>query len=586
MSLRLCPSCALPLNAGHNFCPACGARVTHSEDRGQDEEALRARLQRAVGPDFEVGRLLGRGGFAEVFAAEDVRLGRPVAIKTLRSDLPITGGIAERFQREARAMAALRHPHVLEVYTVGSRDGVAYMVMPLVEGETLEAYLEREGPLAFAEARRILREVAAALDAAHETGVVHRDVKPENILLEGPNRRVLMADFGIVKAFEQSEDSLTRSGVFVGTPQYASPEQLSGDVVDHRSDIYSLGVVAYRMIAGRLPFEAESVQALVAKHLTEEPQPLWTVRGDCPETLAAAVDRCLAKDPGERWESLGDLVAVVEGRRDLPEGWVASGVPGLDGGRAPQVAGGARTVAEAVDALNRPLRAFRRFLAASVGVWLVLLLADGVLGLGGVSVWAFVVLVAAVAAHGGRLWSAGYEWGDLFHPPGAGDSGRITTAESRLLASPAENFGRFSTLVRGCVGDRAAIVRVFAGLAHQERERVPDLVAAVDDLVVRVKHLAIKIVGLESRLADAARRRDETLRRGASGDAEVATAELARRSSHLQELNAARDEAAVQLRRCAGTLAELRDILTEGVRLHPARALDELARRLPGLKRP
>ena len=581
MREQSCTTCGSFLEAGHRFCPSCGApAATRDEaDDASDEERSRRRLQSAVGSDYRIGRLIGRGGFAEVFEAEDARLGRKVAIKVVRPDLLVSGQLLARFQREARAIAGLRHPNVMEVYTVGEKGGVAYFVMPLVDGESLQERIERVGALPLDEAKAILVQAAGALAAAHRAGTVHRDVKPDNILLEGDPPRVLIADFGIAKALGEDTSQLTGSGVFVGTPQYMSPEQATGDGTDHRSDIYALGVVAFHMIAGRLPFEARSVQAIIAKHLTEPPPPLWTVRSDCPERLARIVERCLAKDPGERWASLAEMVEALEGDSELPARPTSIGVPGWDG-RAPPAAAGAATAADAVAALDAPLVAFRR-VAAGVGIGAVLLVVlDAVLGLGGLSAWVFVAAAAYLAARASRLWTAGYEWRDLVRSPEPGDAQRIITLDTPLSVLHGEDFGRFGSLVHGCTSDRAAIVRAFTTVPGQERKRFPELAATVDVLVARIKHLARKVVTLEERIAETVQRLDRGREAGPGTDPELATSALSRHAARLQELNSARDEAAAELRACVSRLEELRDTLTDRLRLDPARALDELTRTL------
>lgn len=575
-----CPSCAFPLDDVHNFCPSCGAPTpAPAEGLGsveQDETRSRVRLQRAVGSDFKVGSLIGRGGFAEVFEAEDTRLKRQVAIKVLRPELGVTADLLERFQREARAIAALRHPNVMEIYSVGEKDGVAYFVMPHIVGESLEAYLDRVGQIDLDEAQRILCEAASALDAAHRAGTVHRDVKPDNILLDGEGRRVLIADFGIAKALERKEAAITHSGMFVGTPQYMSPEQATGDPLDHRSDIYSLGVVAFRMVAGRLPFEAHNMQAMVAKHLTENPPPLWTLRSECPDRLARVVERCLAKDPGERWDSLRDMVDVMEGKAEMPAS-PRIGVPGLEAGRAPPGVGDARTLHEAVMALDAPLKAFRKLAALTLAAWIMLVIADGMIGLGGASAWVAVAVAVLLASRASRLWSAGYEWRDLVHTPPPEELGRITTAETALILPHSEDYGRFGSLVRTCTGDRAVTVRAFSKIPHVEQKRFPALHASADSMTSRVKHLARKVVTLEERIAETAGRLEKDRGAGPGGDAALAADALDRHAARLQELNAARDEAAAELRYCADMLAQMRDVLTERFGLDPGKALEDLA---------
>jgi serine/threonine-protein kinase len=276
---------------------------------------LKKALQRALGPGYELGDRIGAGGFAEVFRARDLRLKRDIAVKVLRPDLGLTPGMLERFRREAETVAALRHPNIVPIYDVGEQKGIAYIVMPLIEGESLRARMERDGAMPVAEVRRILTEAASGLAAAHDAGVIHRDIKPENIMLEGREARALLMDFGIAKAVGGEEDTplteegvapaLTSTGIIVGTPQYMSPEQACGDKsIDARTDQYSLAVVGYRMLAGTLPFEGDSTRAILYKQLVAEPAPLETKIPDVPPGISAAILRAMQKEPAERFPSM------------------------------------------------------------------------------------------------------------------------------------------------------------------------------------------------------------------------------------------------------------------------------------------
>ena len=318
-----CTSCHTSLPADAQFCPHCGAAtptgisretgtVQQPEADGIDDAAQRRRIQHALGENFELDRLLGRGGFAEVYAVTDLKLKRSVAVKVLHPDLVVTPTLIERFLREAQAVAKLRHPNIVPIYQVGEVGGLAFYVMPLIEGESLQTCLQRQGALPIGEARRILCEVAEALAVAHAAGIVHRDIKPDNIMLEGKERRAIVTDFGIAKALGSGESGLTGTGMLIGTPQYMSPEQASGDSqIDARSDIYSLGCVAYRMLSGRLPFEGDSAQAMIVAHIATPPEPIQRRRPDVPGDLAVAVMRALAKEPGSRWASAGELAAAL-----------------------------------------------------------------------------------------------------------------------------------------------------------------------------------------------------------------------------------------------------------------------------------
>jgi hypothetical protein len=277
------------------------------------EAEYRARLQTALGADFELRGLVGRGGFGSVYAAWDRKLERDVAVKALRHDLFPTPVVLERFQREAKALAQLRHPHILPVYEVGSGDGVAFMVTPFIRGDTLGAMFRRGEQVPPADALRWVGEIARALDAAHRAGLVHRDVKPDNILIEGHDRHAVLADFGIAKAAGGAD--LTTAGVAIGSPKYMSPEQASADrEVDARSDIYSLGAVAYELLSGRRPHEAESLQRLLVLQLTTEPPTLSVIAPQVPDAAASAVMRALARDPRARWQTAGELAAALAPR--------------------------------------------------------------------------------------------------------------------------------------------------------------------------------------------------------------------------------------------------------------------------------
>ena len=345
---RACLSCQTRIPGGALCCPSCGAAApteiieeTGSAPRAAaerpDDAERRQRLQRALGENFQVGEPLGRGGFAEIYAATDVKLDRAVAVKVLHPDEVVSsslimrllvGGQAkvlnpdpkvssshtERFLREARAIARLRHPGIIPIYQVGEAEGLAYYVMPLIAGGSLRAFAQGEGVLPIDEVRRILREVAEALAVVHEAGIVHRDIKPDNIMLEGKERRAVLTDFGVAKALAGSEAGLTGVGVIIGTPHYMSPEQAVGTTIDSRSDIYSLGVVAYQMLAGRLPFEGDSDQEVRLKHVTEPPPSVRAARPDLPDDLVEVIERCLEKQPDRRWQSASQLAARLAGQ--------------------------------------------------------------------------------------------------------------------------------------------------------------------------------------------------------------------------------------------------------------------------------
>ena len=272
-------------------------------------------FQEALAGHYALERELGRGGMGIVYLARDVRLDRSVAIKLLPPELAAQDKLRDRFLREARTAARLSHPHIVPIHAVDELRGYVFYVMSYVNGETLAERVANRGPLPPREASRVLREVAGALAAAHGQSVVHRDVKPGNILLERATGRAMVTDFGIARLAGAGE---TAAGELLGTPEYMSPEQAAGDEVDARSDIYSLGVVAYYMVSGQLPFTAPTIQAVLAKQLTQLPPPVASVAAGIPRSLAEAIDTCLTKDPSRRFQSaeaLSDALAPALVRR-------------------------------------------------------------------------------------------------------------------------------------------------------------------------------------------------------------------------------------------------------------------------------
>jgi predicted Ser/Thr protein kinase len=293
-----CTSCDAEAQAGARFCPQCAAPLPSESALAQDP--LRAALEAAIGFQYRIERLLGKGGMGAVYLAHELALDREVAIKVLPPERGESREGLERFRREARTAARLNHSHVVPLYTFGEVRGIVYYVMGYVRGEPLSARLRRAGRLGAEESRRILGELADALDYAHRQGVVHRDLKPDNVLLEEDSGRALLADFGIAKSAGVGS-TLTATGSIVGTPLYMSPEQASGKDVDGRSDLYSLGVIGYEMLAGRRPFDAPTPADVLVQHMTKEPPPLQPLAAGAPDTLLKAVTRCLSKDPAARW---------------------------------------------------------------------------------------------------------------------------------------------------------------------------------------------------------------------------------------------------------------------------------------------
>ena len=277
--------------------------------------SLRDQLQKTLGASLSIERELGGGGMSRVFLAHDTALDREVVVKVLPPEL--TAGVnVERFNREILLAAKLQHPHIVPVLNAGEMDGLPWYTMPFVEGESLRARLDRGGALSITETVGVLRDVAKALSYAHERHIVHRDIKPDNVLLTGGSATV--TDFGIAKAISASRieggtQGLTQVGTSIGTPVYMSPEQAAGDPdTDHRADLYSFGCLAFELLAGRPPFIEKSPRKLLAAHMGEKPQPIVELRLDTPAALAELVMRCLEKEAADRPQSAGDLVRVLE----------------------------------------------------------------------------------------------------------------------------------------------------------------------------------------------------------------------------------------------------------------------------------
>ena len=277
-----------------------------------DLEALQKRLQQALGQEFTVGPLLGQGGFAAVFRARDNALNRDVAVKVLDVDLAPSPTVAARFLREAQTVARLEHPHIVPIYKVGRHEEVFYIIMRCIDGPSLGDLLERHQKLSIGDAARIARQVADALAYAHSHDIVHRDIKPDNVLLD-KSGHVLVTDFGIAKAAQAAQaatpggDQLTSEGMIIGTPQYMSPEQAAGDQLDGRSDIYSLGIVLYQMLTGSPPFDGVSSASILAKQLTQPPPPIRRERPDVMEEMAVVLERMLEKDRKKRFQMASEV---------------------------------------------------------------------------------------------------------------------------------------------------------------------------------------------------------------------------------------------------------------------------------------
>jgi serine/threonine protein kinase len=331
-----------------------------------EESAVRQLLATPSHPEmlgrlgrYEIERIIGTGGMGIVLKGFDSELNRPVAIKLLAPHLARVGAARQRFAREARAAAAVVHEHVVPIHDVESGQANPYLVMQLVQGESLQARVEREGPLSVAETLRIGMQAASGLAAAHAQGLVHRDVKPANILLENGVERVYLTDFGLARTCDDA--GLTHTGVVAGTPHYMSPEQADGQPLDQRSDLFSLGSVLYFMATGHPPFRADRTMAVLKRTCHDAHRPAWQCNAEIPDALSAIIDRLLEKNPARRFASATDvqhalakvLANVQQGRlgRRRRRGWSALRVGMVAGGIFVVVALGGVV---GVGLLNRP----------------------------------------------------------------------------------------------------------------------------------------------------------------------------------------------------------------------------------------
>lgn len=519
---------------------------------------FRALAERALSAHYELDHELGRGGMGIVYRATDRRLKRVVAIKLLPPELGFRGDIRSRFLREAQTAAQLSHPNIVPIYSVDEREGLVYFVMACVDGPTLARREHEEGQLAVEDTRRLLREVSDALAYAHARGVVHRDIKPDNILLDRDSGRAMVTDFGIARAVQGGGDSrLTATGVAIGTPAYMSPEQAAGDrEIDGRSDLYSLGIVGYQMLAGRLPFEAMSTPSMLMKHIVEQPAPVSDFRPDVPPELEAAVMRLLEKEPENRFANAAELLKVLSG--DPAARAALLSTPRME--RAPArsdrwtqsppspypLAGRTRDSATAQypepgagqyttptsDEIARwsapEVQKFRSSFARFFFVNVVIVVAAILTSSDFISIT--VIWSIFMALKYSKLWSAGYDWHDVFREPrdrpftdvlqeagehvedffnkltnrkpGKVREGRRNRRElarpqaaglppgaSPLSSSPAD-YGPYADRVRRAARDRDEIMRIVGALPRSDQSLVEGVVPAAEGLYKRTQSLA------------------------------------------------------------------------------------------------
>ena len=466
-------------------------------------DVLKDRVIVAIGTQYDIGDEIGRGSMGVVYRATDLRLRRTVAVKVLPPDLAFRPETRERFLREAEMAAQLSHPNIVPIYSVDEKDGIVFFVMAFIEGETLGDRLEREPKSPVELIRRVLRDVADALDYAHRRGVVHRDIKPDNILLDKHGARPVVTDFGIARAAE-GQSRLTVTGVAVGTPAYMSPEQAMGDrELDGRSDIYSLGVVAYRMIAGELPFRATSSASMMLKHMSERPMPLGGQRSDVSPALVAVVEHALAKRPEDRWKSAGEIRDAIDSGTTAtftPPPPVNVPVPIGAGNPQPVPRERKRGRKKREDSLEtfaaRPIdqriRIARRdgFMAAA-----------GITAYVGVSIftWPFLwwtvfpvfFMSASTLGKIASLWSEGVPLRDIFRSNKSARSAALPGSSDATPLAPEDVLaGPHGPAVRRAAEDRAHIQMIVKNLAKPDRELVPDVLPTVDALAERIASLA------------------------------------------------------------------------------------------------
>ncbi len=518
----------------------------------KSEAELRSHIASVLDTAYELDKEIGRGGMGIVFKARDRRLKRAVAVKLLPPELAFRSEIRSRFLREAETAAQLSHPNIVPIYSVDEKGGLVFFVMGFVDGDNLARRIHERGPMPPDEVRRILREVADALAYAHAHKVVHRDIKPDNILLDAHSQRPMVTDFGIARAIsEGGEARLTATGIAIGTPAFMSPEQSAGDRdVDGRSDLYSLGVVAYQMLCGDLPFNANSTPALLVKHLSERPVPIEQ-RASVPPDLARAVMLLLEKDPANRFQS------AVEFKAALESGQVPA-LPASAGSAYPQtpspmtgVSTGASTAftpqpltsmpdgerlptPDELARWNAPMVVeFRRRIAPYIWVNGALVAVNLLGGPNLLFVTAFWSI--SVAYKYAKLWSDGYDWHDVFRQPRERMVGdvfaewgedvrslfdsktrervrtrhRLRAARPDLLRSPAApaalsardaaalGSGPHAAAARDALMDRDEIVRLVESMPRGDRSRIPDVVGSASTLADTVMALAAQLADLE-----------------------------------------------------------------------------------------
>ena len=557
------------------------------------DSELRTHVERVLNAHYELDQEIGRGGMGVVYRAKDRRLKRTVAIKVLPPELAFRSEIKTRFLREAETAAQLNHPNIVDIYAVDEAEGIVYFVMAYITGDNLAKRLHDHGALSVDETRRTLRDVADALAYAHERGVIHRDIKPDNILIDAQSGRPMVTDFGIARAISEGDSRLTATGIAIGTPTYMSPEQAAGErAIDGRSDLYSLGILGYQMLTGQPPFIANSTPAILVKHISERPTPVEQRRADVPQDLARVIMMLLEKDPANRFPSASAVVVALDSGR-VPErtsgamstlgmAGAAPANPPMQGLRA----SGAVAVTDSFEARTptpdewrrweaAPVVRFRRKLAPYLFVNGVIVIASvvGQSDFFGITVLWSIYLAFKYA----KLWADGYDWRDVFRQPR--DRDLIDVADDALTylramfnrdqrqamraqrrerlsrasgptalpsISPvpgatddyARVAGTYGDRVRRAEADRAEILNLLERMPSSERARIPDVGRSANLLAEKVKYLAISLSDLErgtgAGSAEAVEAEISTLEGAANPLDETGSEERVRRLAYLK----------------------------------------------------
>ena len=532
----------------------------------QSDTELRSLVERALSAHYELDCEIGRGGMGVVYRAKDRRLKRTVAIKVLPPELAFRSEIKTRFLREAEMAAQLNHPNIVDIYAVDETGGIVFFVMAYVTGDNVAKLLHEHGALSIDQTRRILRDVADALAYAHERGVIHRDIKPDNILIDAESGRPMVTDFGIARAVTDGDTRLTATGIAIGTPTYMSPEQAAGErTIDGRSDLYSLGILGYQMLSGEPPFIANSTPAILVKHVSERPVPIEQRRSDVPPDMARVVMQLLEKDPANRFPSAGSVVVALDTGR-MPAFPSSTGTAVTS---APQA--GAPTIpqASAYPSASQPgymqqqtptpdewrrweapeVVKFRKKVAPYLfvnGVFVVMDLTAGVDLL-----WVTVGWTIFMAFRYSRLWSDGYDWRDVFRQPrdreiidviedaasymrsifnrdkrramrearrnralrpqNYAPMGQLPSVSSDDVARAAGNFG---DRIHRAERDRNEILAMLERMPSSERQRIPDVGRSASALSDRVRNLSLALADID--------------RSAAAGGSEALEAEISR----------------------------------------------------------